>query len=148
LAHVASEEAITAVEHMNEMVVEPLDYHTIPTCIYAYPEASKVGKTEKEATDAGIPVKIGKFPVQAIGKAQVNGHGEGFCKVIVHENTDDIIGVHILGESATELIGEASLATFLNASGWELSKTIHPHPSLTEVFSEADLDTNNKQIHS
>lgn len=147
LAHVASQEAIIAVEHMNQQNPEPLNNESIPSCIYAYPEASKIGLTEEQAIEQGYAISVGKFPYQGIGKSHVNGDVQGFCKIIVDEKTDDIIGIHIAGESATELINEASLAKYVDASGWELSQTIHAHPSLSEVFAEAALAAKNIQIH-
>src|SRR5690625_2780353 len=130
LAHVASSEAIIAVEHMAHKQPLPLIKDNIPTCIYSYPEVAKVGLTEEEAINQGYSIKVGKFPFQAIGKAQVDGETEGFCKVIVDENTEDILGIHLVGPSATDMISEASLAKFLNATAWEMAKTIHPHPAL------------------
>lgn len=147
LAHVASEEGIIAVEHMAGLNPITINKENIPANIYSYPEVAKIGLTEREAKEKYQHIKVGKFPLRGIGKAHVNGDVEGFVKIITNEETEDIIGIHLVGTHATELIGEASLAKFLNASAWEISKTIHPHPSLSEVFKEAALATENLQIH-
>ena len=147
LAHVASSEAIIAVEHMAHKQPLPLIKNNIPICIYSYPEVAKVGLTEGEAINQGYSIKVGKFPFKAIGKAQVDGETEGFCKVIVDEHTEDILGIHLVGPSATDMISEASLAKFLNATAWEMAKTIHPHPALSEIFAESALAVEDLQIH-
>lgn len=147
LAHVAQEEAIIAVEHMAGK--EPITFKSnqVPVNIYSYPEVGKIGLTEKEAKKAYENISVGIFPFAGIGKAHVNGEVNGFVKVITDEKTDDLLGIHIVGDKATELIGEASVAKFLDASGWELSKVIHAHPSLAEIFKEAALATKGNQIH-
>lgn len=147
LAHVASEEGIVAVEHMAGLNPVAIKRENIPANIYAYPEVAKVGLTEREAKETYENIKVGKFPLRGIGKAHVNGDVEGFLKIIVDQDSEDIVGIHIVGDNATELIGEAALAKFLNATAWEISKTIHPHPSLTEVYKEAALATEGLQIH-
>lgn len=147
LAHVASAEGIIAVEHMAGKTPEPMNPLHIPSAIYAHPEVAKIGLSEKAAKEKGYAIKIGKFPFQAIGKAHVEGDNNGFVKMIINEETDDILGVHLVGTKATELISEASLAVMLNATAWEIAKTIHPHPSLAEIFPETALATDNLQIH-
>lgn len=147
LAHVASHEGIAAVEHIAGLVNEPIDYTKISRCIYSSPEASSVGITEKQAKEQGFDVKIGKFPFMAIGKALVNGNSDGFVKIVTDKKTDDILGVHMIGSHVTELISEAGLAMVLDATPWEISSTIHPHPSLSEVMGEAALAVDGKAIH-
>ncbi len=147
LAHVASSEAIIAVEHMAEQQPIALNDNDVPTCIYSYPEVARVGLSENEAINRGYSVKIGRFPFQAIGKAQIQGETGGFCKIIIDDNSKDILGVHLIGPHATDMISEASLAKFLNATAWEISKTIHPHPSLSEIFVESALSVDQLQIH-
>lgn len=147
LAHSASKEGITAVEHMAGKQTAALDSEKIPSCIYAYPEAAKIGLTEKAAVKAGYTLKVGSMPFQAIGKTHVNGEPEGKIKVITDAETDDILGIHLVGEHATELIAEASLAKLLNASAWEIAQTIHPHPTVSEIFSEAAMAVEKEQIH-
>jgi len=147
LAHVASHEGIAAVEHIAGLVNEPIDYTKISRCIYSSPEASSVGITEKQAKDQGFDVKVGKFPFMAIGKALVNGNSDGFVKIVTDNATNDILGVHMIGSHVTELISEAGLAMVLDATPWEVSSTIHPHPSLSEVMGEAALAVDGKAIH-
>ncbi|SFD52497.1 dihydrolipoamide dehydrogenase [Lentibacillus persicus] len=147
LAHVASHEGITAVEHMADKDPIPLDYDTIPSCIYSSPEAASVGMTEKQARDQGYEVKIGKFPFQSIGKALVYGESNGFVKIISDNKTDDILGVHMVGPHVTDLISEAGLAKVLDATPWEISQTVHPHPTLSEVMGEAAMAVEGNQIH-
>lgn len=147
LAHVASAEGIVAVEHMAGLKPSKLNVLNIPSCVYSYPEVAKVGYTEQQAKDAGHEVKVGKFPFQAIGKAQVLGNSTGFVKIITDEQTEDILGIHMVGPQVTDMISEAGLAKVLDATAWELSKTIHPHPTLSEVFVEAALAVEGLQIH-
>lgn len=147
LAHVASHEGIAAVEHIAGLKNEPIDYTKISRCIYSSPEASSVGITEQQAKDQGFEVKIGKFPFMAIGKALVNGNSDGFVKIVADKNTDDILGVHMIGAHVTDLISEAGLAMVLDATPWEVASSIHPHPSLSEVMGEAALAVDGKAIH-
>lgn len=147
LAHVASHEGILAVEHMTNKDPLPIEYEHIPSCIYSDPEVATVGLTEAQAIEAGIDIKVGKFPFNAVGKALVDGHSDGFVKVISNKKTNDIVGIHMIGPNVTDLIGEASLAKFLDATPWEISKSIHPHPSLSEVIGEAALAVEGLQIH-
>lgn len=147
LAHVASHEGIAAVEHIAGISNEPMDYSKISRCIYSSPEASSVGITEKQAREEGYKVKVGKFPFMAIGKSLVNGNSDGFVKIVADEETEDILGVHMIGSNVTELISEAGLAMVLDATPWEVASTVHPHPSLSEVMGEAALAVDKKAIH-
>lgn len=147
LAHVASAEGIVAVEHMAGMNPDPLVENNIPSCIYAYPEIARVGLTEQMALDKGYTIKVGTFPFQGIGKAHVQGETNGFTKVIVDKETEDILGVHMIGPHVTDMIAEAGLAKTLDATAWEMSKTIHPHPTLSEGVFEAALAVDDFQIH-
>lgn len=147
LAHVASAEGIVAVEHMTGNNPTALNTLHIPSCIYSYPEVGRVGMTEEEALKEGYQIQVGKFPFQGIGKAHIEGDPIGFSKVITDEQTKDILGVHIVGKNATDLISEAGLAKVLDATAWEISKTIHPHPSLSEVIYESALAVDDLQIH-
>lgn len=147
LAHVASHEGIAAIEHIAGITNEPMDYAKISRCIYSSPEASSVGITEKQAREEGYKVKVGKFPFMAIGKSLVNGSSDGFVKIVADEETDDILGVHMIGSNVTELISEAGLAMVLDATPWEIASTVHPHPSLSEVMGEAALAVDKKAIH-
>ncbi|RYL94805.1 dihydrolipoyl dehydrogenase [Sporolactobacillus sp. THM7-4] len=146
LAHVAAREGIKAVEHLAGLPVEPLDPALVPRCIYTRPEGASIGMTEAEAKKEH-QVKIGKVPFGAIGKALVYGEPEGFAKIIADKQTNDILGVHLFGPHATDLISEAALARVLDATPWEVAETIHPHPTLTEVMGEAALAVDGKAIH-
>ncbi|WP_285768859.1 dihydrolipoyl dehydrogenase [Peribacillus sp. SI8-4] len=148
LAHVASHEGITAVEHIAGKKPERLDYSLISKCIYSSPEASSVGLTEEQAKQEGYELKIGKFPFRAVGKALVYGEADGFVKIIADKKTDDILGVHMIGPHVTDMISEAGLAKVLDATPWEIGKTIHPHPSLSEAIGEAALAVDGLAIHS
>ncbi|WP_080874298.1 dihydrolipoyl dehydrogenase [Oceanobacillus timonensis] len=147
LAHVASHEGITAVEHMAGKYTQEIDYQSVSSCIYASPEAASVGLTEEQAKEEGYELVIGKFPFKAVGKALVYGETDGFVKMITDKKTQDLLGVHMIGPQVTDMISEAGLAKVLDATAWEISQTIHPHPSLSEVIGEAALAVDGIQIH-
>src|SRR5690625_2776505 len=147
LAHVASHEGITAVEHIANENPFPINYNNVPSCIYSNPEVASVGMTEKQARESGFDIKTGKFPFQAIGKALVHGEADGFVKIIADKETEDILGVHMVGPHVTDMISEAGLAKVLDATPWEVSHAIHPHPTLSEVMGEAALAVEGNQIH-
>lgn len=147
LAHVASHEGITAVEHIAGLDVHAMDTEKVSRCIYSSPEASSVGITEAQAKERGFKVKTGKFSFKAIGKALVYGESDGFVKIIADEETNDILGVHMIGPHATDLISEAGLAMVLDATPWEIASTVHPHPTLSEIMGEAALAVDGKAIH-
>ncbi|MFC0269877.1 dihydrolipoyl dehydrogenase [Metabacillus herbersteinensis] len=148
LAHVASHEGIVAVEHIANENPDPIDYSLVSKCVYSTPEVASVGYTEDEAKEKGLDVKIGKFPFKAIGKALVFGESDGFVKLVVDSKTDDLLGVHMIGPHVTDMISEAGLARVLDATPWEISHTIHPHPTLSEAIGEAALAVYGKSIHS
>ena len=147
LAHAASREGIIAVEHMLGNHPEPLDYKNVPSCVYSDPEMASVGWTEHEATDAGLNIKTSNVPFQAIGKALVENDPEGFMKMIVDKETEDVLGVHIVGKKATELINEGALAVYMNASHLEIQGAVHAHPTLAEIYAEGALAVDGKAIH-
>lgn len=147
LAHVAEHEGITAVEHISNNNPLPINYQTIPSCIYSNPEAASVGLTEKQAKEEGFEIKVGRFPFAAIGKALVYGESDGFIKIIADKNTDDLLGVHMIGPHVTDMISEMGLAKVLDATPWEIASSIHPHPTLSEGIAEAALAVDGKQIH-
>ena len=147
LAHVASREGMIAVEHIAGLNPEPLDYSLVPKCIYSSPEIASVGWTEQEAKEKGLNLKIGKFPFQAVGKALVYGQSDGFVKLIVDRDMDDVLGVHMIGPHVTDMISEAGLARFLDAASWEVAHAIHPHPTLSEALGEAAFSVDGKAIH-
>ncbi|WP_078391672.1 dihydrolipoyl dehydrogenase [Shouchella patagoniensis] len=147
LAHVASHEGLLAVAHMSNKHVEPINPLTVASCIYSFPESAQVGLTEAQAKKAGYQIKVGTFPFAAIGKALVQGDEEGFVKLIADASNNDLLGVHIIGGHATELISEAALAKFLDAAYFEIGETIHPHPTLSEAIGEAALAVDKRAIH-
>ncbi|MBA4535751.1 dihydrolipoyl dehydrogenase [Bacillus aquiflavi] len=148
LAHVASHEGITAVHHLANENPEIIHYKLVPKCIYSNPEVASVGLSEDEARENGHKVKVGKFSFRAIGKALVFGQTDGFVKIVADEETDDILGVHMIGPHVTDMISEAGLAQVLDATPWEVANTIHPHPTLSEAIGEAALAVDGKAIHS
>ncbi|MRX73147.1 dihydrolipoyl dehydrogenase [Bacillus lacus] len=148
LAHVASHEGIVAVEHIAGENPLPIDYSMVSKCVYSTPEVASVGYTEKEAKEKGYSVKTGKFSFKAVGKALVFGESEGFVKLVVNEENEDLLGVHMIGPHVTDMISEAGLARVLDASPWEIAHTIHPHPTLSEAIGEAALAVDGKAIHS
>ncbi|MBG9590421.1 dihydrolipoyl dehydrogenase [Cytobacillus firmus] len=147
LAHVASHEGIVAVEHIAAQNPSPIDYSLVSKCIYSSPEAASVGLTEDEAKEKGHNVKTGKFSFRAIGKALVFGESDGFVKIVADKDSDDILGVHMIGPHVTDMISEAGLARVLDATPWEVAHTIHPHPTLSEAIGEAALAVDGKAIH-
>ena len=147
LAHVASAEAITAVEFIFNKKPNPMKYDNIPGCTYCHPEVASVGLTEQQAIDDGYKIKVGKFPIRALGKAVAIGQTEGFVKIIYDEKYGELLGCHIIGANATDLISEISLARDLETTYNEVLKSIHPHPTLSEAIMEATADALGEAIH-
>lgn len=147
LAHVASKEGIQAVEHMAGKEVVPIDYNTIPGCTYCIPQVASVGFTEKKAKEMGYDIKVGKFPIRVNGKALALGEAEGFIKIIYDSKYGELLGCHIIGPEATELITEVTLAKSVESTYMEVLHTIHPHPTLSEIVAEATHDALGEPIH-
>ncbi|MGE5400311.1 MAG: dihydrolipoyl dehydrogenase [Ignavibacteriales bacterium] len=147
LAHVASAEGIHCVETIKGLHTPPIDYDTIPGCTYCQPQVASVGLTESKAIEAGYKLKIGKFPFMASGKAFAIGEREGFVKVIFDEKYGELLGAHIIGSEATELIAEFTLAKSMEASYESIVKTIHAHPTLAESVMEATANAYGEAIH-
>lgn len=147
LAHVASHEGMIAVEHMAGKNPFSMNELNIPACVYSHPEVASIGLTEQQAKEQGYSLKIGSFPFQANGKALIYGESEGFIKIIANEANDDLLGIHMIGPLVTEMISEGSLAKLLDATPWELTESIQPHPTLTETIGEAALAVEGKSIH-
>ena len=147
LAHVASAEGILAVNHIAGKQVEPIDYKKTPNCTYCDPEVASVGLTEKAAVEAGYEIRTGSFPFSAIGKAMIVGHTEGFVKIVSDKKYDEVLGVHIIGPKATELLAEASLGLRLETTVEEIAKTVHAHPTLSEAMLEAAHSVYDEAIH-
>ena len=147
LAHVASAEGILAVDHIAGKEARPLSYNRMPNCTYCSPEVASVGLTERAAKEQGYKVKIGQFPFSAIGKARILGETGGFIKIVGEETYDEVLGVHIIGPKATELIAEACLGASLETTAEEISRTVHAHPTLSEAMMEAAHSVYGEAIH-
>jgi dihydrolipoamide dehydrogenase len=147
LAHVASAEAIIAAEHMAGAETQPLNYLTTPSCTYSDPEVASVGRSESAARDAGYDVAVGRFPFAALGKARILDRTDGFVKIVSEKQYDQVLGVHIIGPRATELIAEAGLMIQTEATTEEIVRLMHPHPTLSEAMLEAAHAVHGSPIH-
>jgi dihydrolipoamide dehydrogenase len=148
LAHKASEEGIAAAEYTAGLERPPLDPLRIPACIYAQPQVASLGLTEAQAREQfGDAVRIGKFPFSAVGKAVAADHTSGFAKLVVNAEFGEIVGAHIIGAGATELIAEVSLAMQLEATTAEIAHTVHAHPTLSEAIWEAALSAEGRSLN-
>ncbi|HEX7951306.1 MAG TPA: dihydrolipoyl dehydrogenase [Candidatus Limnocylindrales bacterium] len=148
LAHTAAHEGIVAAGIIAGLKdVHPVDYVKQPRATYCRPEIASIGLTEQQCQEKNLPYKVGKVPFQAIAKAVIGGEYEGFAKVIGHKDTNDTLGVHIIGPHATDLIAEASVAFDLDATPWEIGGSTHPHPTLSEVLGEAALNVDGRSIN-
>jgi dihydrolipoamide dehydrogenase len=137
LAHVASAEGIGVAERLAGHSLEPLNYDRVPSATYCSPETAGVGLTEAEAKKRGYDVRVGKFPFGNLAKPRIVGHPDGFVKVVSEARYDEVLGIHIIGPHATDLISEACLALRLEATTEEITRTIHPHPTLPEALMQA-----------
>jgi dihydrolipoamide dehydrogenase len=137
LAHVASAEGIHCVEAIAGKKPEPLDYLSIPGCTYCQPQVASVGLTEEKAKAAGHELKIGKFPFKPLGKAVAIGETDGLVKLIFDAKYGELLGAHIMGSEATEMIAELAIAKRLESTGKEIFGTVHAHPTLSEAVMEA-----------
>ncbi len=146
LAHKAEEEAIACVEKIAG-VAGHVNYQAIPSVVYTWPEVASVGLTEKECKDQGYAVKIGKFPFSANGRAKANGDTEGFVKVIADAKSDRLLGVHICGPHASEMIGEVVVGFEYAASSEDIARSVHAHPTLSEAIKEACLGVEKRTIN-
>ena len=148
LAHLASKEGIVAVEHMaGRKDVRPINLRLVPNCTYCDPEIGSVGLTEAKAKEQGYDVKVGRFPFSASGKARIIGEEEGFVKIVSEAKYDEILGVHIIGPHATELIAEACVAMQLESTAEELGRTMHAHPTVSEAVMEAAEGVHGLAVH-
>lgn len=139
LAHAASHEGLVAVNHLAGEPSHGYVVSQVPRCVYSRPEVASVGLNEKEAKQKGLNVKTAKVPFSAIGKALVQGEREGFVKMVANADTNDLVGVQIIGAHATELIAQAAIAQLLDATPWEIGQAVFAHPSLSEIIGEAAL---------
>jgi dihydrolipoamide dehydrogenase len=147
LAHLASAEGILAVEHMARLEPRPIDYDQVPSCTYCDPEVASIGLTEAKARERGWEVATGKFPFIASGKAAILGRADGFVKVVRETRHDQLLGVHVIGPRATELMGEAVMALRLEATVEDMERAIHPHPTLSEAMMEAARVAAGRGLH-
>ena len=147
LAHKASHEGIVAVEHMAGQGHGGIDYGNIPNCTYCHPEVASVGLTEAQAREAGYEIEVGKFPWQGNGRALAAGDTDGFVKVIRGKEYSEILGAHIVGPQATELIAEFVIGRHLESTAEEMEKAMHPHPTLSEAIAEGALASLGRAIH-
>lgn len=139
LAHAAGHEGIAAAEHAAGKPASRHPAHLVPRCVYTSPEVASIGWTEREASERGLKTKTAKYSFKPHGKALVYGENDGFVKVVADAATNDLLGVHIVGPHATDLVSEAALARLLDATPWEIGSVIHPHPTLSEALGEAML---------
>ena len=146
LAHKAEDEGVALAEHLAGKPSH-VNYDVIPGVIYTAPEVAWVGKSEEELKEAGIAYKAGKFPFTANGRAKVNGTTDGFVKILADATTDKVLGVHILGAQAGDMIAEAAVAMEFSASAEDIARTCHAHPTLTEAVKEAALAVDGRALH-
>ena len=147
LAHKAEEEGVFVAEYMSGQQPH-IDYNLIPGVVYTWPEVAAVGQTEEQLKEAGIPYKSGKFPFKALGRARASTDLDGMVKILAHKETDEILGVHMVGPRVADIIAEAVVAMEFRGSAEDLSRMSHAHPTFTEAVKEAALAaTDNRPIH-
>ena len=147
LAHVASAQGHVAVEKIAGHSTFPVDYSNIPACTYCQPQVASLGLTQAQAMAAGHDIKVGKFNFRSSGKAMAIGSTNGFVKIIFDAKYGELLGCHIIGTEATELIAELGIAKALEATWQDLARTVHAHPTLSEAIMEATLDAFGEAIH-
>lgn len=147
LAHVASAEGIACVEQIAGLNNSGVDYNSIPGCTYCQPQVASIGLTEKKARELGYEIEIGKYPFRSHGKSLAVGENIGFVKLIFDKKYGELLGAHIIGADATELIAELGLAKNLEATAESIFKTIHAHPTLSEAVMEAAANAKGEAIH-
>jgi dihydrolipoamide dehydrogenase len=144
LAHKAEDEGVFVAEQLAGQKPH-LDYNLIPGVVYTWPEVAAVGKTEEELTAAGIPIKVGSFPMKALGRARASMDLMGLVKIIAHAETDEVLGVHMIAARAADMIMEAVTAMEFRASAEDIARMVHPHPTFTEAIKEAAMDATGKR---
>jgi dihydrolipoamide dehydrogenase len=147
LAHAAAHEGMTAAEDIAGQRIAPMEQELVTRCTYSHPQIASVGLSEKQAIDKGHQVKVGKFPFTALGRAIIHGETGGFVKMVADAKTGRLLGAHVVGPSATELIAEPALTQLFQGDAWELGRNIHPHPTLSEAVMEAALAVDGRAIH-
>jgi dihydrolipoamide dehydrogenase len=146
LAHKAEEEGVAVAEIIAGKPGQ-VNHDVIPNVVYTYPEIASVGKTEEELKAAGVAYNVGKFPFTANGRAKANQQTEGFVKILADAKTDRVLGVHLVGADAGNMIAEAALAMEFGASAEDIARTCHPHPTLSEAVKEAGMAVGKRAIH-
>lgn len=147
LAHKAMHEGVVCVEVIAGESHASVDYENVPNCTYCNPEVASVGLTEAQAREKGLDIEVGKFPWVGNGRALAGGHTDGFVKVIRDKEYSEILGAHIVGPHATELIAEFVIGRHLESTVEEMDKAMHPHPTLSEAVAEAALGALGRTIH-
>jgi dihydrolipoamide dehydrogenase len=147
LAHVSSAEGVVAAERIAGVETRPINYDHVPGCTYCDPEIGSVGLTEREARERGLEVRTGTFPFGVLGRAKIAGELDGFVKIVAGTKYDEVLGVHMIGPRATELVAEATLALRLESTVEELIRTIHAHPTMAEAVGEAAHAVHGIAIH-
>jgi dihydrolipoamide dehydrogenase len=148
LAHVSSAEGIVAAERIAGQATRPINYDHVPGCTYCDPEIGSVGLTEREARERGYDVVVGTFPFGVLGRAKMAGETEGFVKIVAEKKNDEVLGIHMVGLRATELVAEATVALRLETTVEDLIRTIHAHPTMAEAVGEAAHAVHGAAIHS
>ncbi len=148
LAHLSSAEGILVAERVAGREVRPIDYDRVPACTYCDPEIGSVGLTERQAAERGYDVRVGTFPFGVLGRAKILGETEGFVKIVAEKKYDEVLGIHMIGPRATELVAEATVAMGLETTVEELARTIHAHPTMSEAIGEAAHAAHGAAIHT
>ena len=146
LAHKAEDEAVACIENIAGRAGH-VNYDVIPNVIYTFPEVASIGQSEEELKAAGIAYNVGKFPFTANGRAKVNHQTDGFVKILADAKTDRVLGVHILGPDAGNMIAEAAVAMEFGGSSEDIARTCHAHPTLSEAVKEAAMAVEKRSIH-
>jgi len=147
LAHLSSAEGIVVAERVAGREVRPIDYDRVPACTYCDPEIGSVGLTERQAVERGHDVQVGTFPFGVLGRAKILGETDGFVKIVAEKKYDEVLGIHMIGPRATELVAEATVALGLETTVEELVRTIHAHPTMSEAVGEAAHAAHGAAIH-
>ncbi|MBP1635934.1 MAG: lpdG [Acidobacteria bacterium] len=147
LAHVSTAEGIAVAERIAGQPPRTINYDQVPACTFCDPEIGSIGLTEQKAKERGYEVNVSSFPFMVLGRAKIAGETEGFVKIVAEKKYDEVLGVHIIGPRATDIIAEASVALRLECTGEELVRTIHAHPTFAEAVGEAAHGLHGGAIH-
>jgi dihydrolipoamide dehydrogenase len=147
LAHVASHEAVLAVETIAGLDPDPIRMDLMPRVTFSRPEIASVGLSEAEAAASGRAIRVGSFPFRALGKATIVGEVDGFAKFVADAQTGELLGAHIIGAHAGDLLAEPTFARLVEGTVEEIAMSVHPHPTLTEVLAEAALAVDGAALH-